>query len=76
METRLYRAWVWPVYQGHWQERQKVWQYTKASSIEQAGHFLRKRFPPPNWHVAPAILDERPIREAAKQISKKISGGG
>ena len=68
----LYRARVWPIFQGHWQQREQTWQYTQASSLEQAGHNLRQRFPPPNWHVEPAILDRRQIHEAAQRISKQI----
>ena len=71
---RLYRAWVWPIYQGHWQERQKKWRYTKAHSAAQAGLKLRVNFPPPDWHVEPVILDQRQFREVAKEVSKKITG--
>ena len=58
-KLQLYRAWVTPIYNGRWLESKKRWEYTQATSPEQAGHNLRQRFPFPSWHVEPVILDLR-----------------
>jgi hypothetical protein len=71
-ENELYRAWVWPIVNGHWQENQKRWEYTQAVSPEEAGHNLRQHFPPPNWHVDPVILDKRGIKKPSLLAEQSV----
>ena len=73
-----FRGTVTPLYEGHRQPAKARPEYSFAASVEQAGRFLRVRYPYPKYLVENVVPDPeeeaaKPNSELAQQLSMNIA---